>query len=108
MSTTGCDGTEVSYAHAWFNLGVAGGRTVTGKLYDKAAADIDLTRLGLSITVEDILVSRCIWSRVRSFLTHYIYIVATLQLLSTFSCAVFAFYLTEYMPERSTPKLCQY
>ena len=51
--------------------------------------------LGLSITVEDILVSRCIWSRVRSFLTHYI--VATLQLLSLFSCAVFAFYLNEYM-----------
>jgi len=62
----------------------------------KAAADIVLTRPGLSTIVDGILVSRCIWCRVRSFLTYRI--AATLQLVSFFFCAVFAFRPNEYMP----------
>ena len=48
----------------------------------KAAADIVLTRPDLSTTVDGILVSRCIWCLVRSFLTYRI--AATLQLVSFF------------------------
>ena len=73
------------------------GIAVFGATYAaKAAADIVLTRPGLSTIVDGILVSRCIWCRVRSFLTYRI--AATLQLVSFFFCAVFAFRPNEYMP----------
>merc|ERR1712070_419801 len=63
----------------------------------KAAADIVLTTPGLSTIVEGILISRRIWCRVRSFLTYRI--AATLQLLTFFFIAVFAFRPNEYMPK---------
>jgi len=63
----------------------------------KAAADIVLTEAGLSTIVEGILISRRIWCRVRSFLTYRI--AATLQLLTFFFIAVFAYRPNEYMPK---------
>jgi H+-transporting ATPase len=63
----------------------------------KAAADIVLTKPGLSTIVEGILIARRIWCRVRSFLTYRI--AATLQLLSFFFIAAFAFRPIKYMPE---------
>ena len=62
----------------------------------KAAADIVLTRPGLSTIVDGILISRQIWVRIRSFLTYRI--AATLQLVTFFFIAVFAFRPIEYMP----------
>ena len=55
----------------------------------RAAADIVLTRPGLSTIVHGILVSRSIFVRIRNFLTYRI--AATLQLLTFFFIAVFAF-----------------
>merc|ERR1711959_558965 len=52
----------------------------------KAAADIVLTKAGLSTIVEGILIARRIWCRIRSFLTYRI--AATLQLLCFFFIAV--------------------
>merc|ERR1740138_547023 len=63
----------------------------------KAASDIVLTQPGLSTIVEGIKISRCIWCRVRSFLTYRI--AATLQLLTFFFIATFAYRPNEYMPE---------
>merc|ERR1740127_276022 len=63
----------------------------------KAAADIVLTEPGLSTIVEGILIARRIWCRIRSFLTYRI--AATLQLLTFFFIAVFAFRPVKYMPE---------
>jgi H+-transporting ATPase len=63
----------------------------------KAAADIVLTEAGLSTIVEGILIARRIWCRVRSFLTYRI--AATLQLLTFFFIAVFAYRPNEYMPK---------
>jgi H+-transporting ATPase len=62
----------------------------------KAAADIVLTEPGLSTIVEGILIARCIWVRIRNFLTYRI--AATLQLISFFFIAIFAFKPHEYMP----------
>jgi H+-transporting ATPase len=62
----------------------------------KAAADIVLTEPGLSTIVEGILIARRIWCRVRSFLTYRI--AATLQLLTFFFIATFAYRPNEYMP----------
>lgn len=62
----------------------------------KAAADIVLTQPGLSTIVEGVLISRKIWVRIRSFLTYRI--AATLQLVTFFFVAVFAFKPDEYMP----------
>ena len=62
----------------------------------KAAADIVLTQPGLSTIVEGILIARKIWVRIRTFLTYRI--AATLQLLTFFFIAVFAFRPDEYMP----------
>jgi H+-transporting ATPase len=62
----------------------------------KAAADIVLTRPGLSTIVDGILISRCIWVRIRSFLTYRI--AATLQLVTFFFIAVFAYRPDQYMP----------
>ncbi len=61
-----------------------------------AAADIVLTEPGLSKIVEGILISRRIWCRIRNFLTYRI--AATLQLVTFFFIAVFAFRPDEYMP----------
>jgi H+-transporting ATPase len=63
----------------------------------KAAADIVLTKPGLSTIVEGILIARRIWCRVRSFLTYRI--AATLQLLCFFFIAAFSFRPVKYMPE---------
>merc|ERR1711881_286154 len=63
----------------------------------KAASDIALTEPGLSTIVEGILIARRIWCRVRSFLTYRI--AATLQLISFFFIAVFAYRPNEYMPK---------
>ena len=62
----------------------------------KAAADIVLTQPGLSTIVEGILISRKIWARIRNFLTYRI--AATLQLVTFFFIAVFAFKPKDYMP----------
>jgi H+-transporting ATPase len=63
----------------------------------KAASDIVLTEPGLSTIVEGILIARCIWCRVRSFLTYRI--AATLQLLCFFFLAVFLYRPNDYMPK---------
>merc|ERR1712070_513989 len=63
----------------------------------KAAADIVLTEPGLSTIIEGILIARRIWCRVRNFLTYRI--AATLQLISFFFIAVFAYRPNEYMPK---------
>ena len=63
----------------------------------KAAADIVLTEPGLSTIVEGIFIARTIWVRIRNFLTYRI--AATLQLLTFFFIAVFAFKPIDKMPE---------
>ena len=60
----------------------------------KAAADIVLTEPGLSTIVHGILIARCIFVRIRSFITYRI--AATLQLLLFFFIAVFAFKPVDY------------
>jgi len=61
----------------------------------KAAADIVLTQEGLSTIVLGMEVSRCIFARMKSFLTYRI--AATLQLLTFFFIAVFAFPPNKYV-----------
>ena len=60
----------------------------------KAAADIVLTEPGLSTIVHGILIARCIFVRIRNFITYRI--AATLQLLLFFFIAVFAFKPVDY------------
>eukprot|EP00243_Klebsormidium_subtile_P003303 TRINITY_DN16657_c0_g1_i1.p1 TRINITY_DN16657_c0_g1~~TRINITY_DN16657_c0_g1_i1.p1 ORF type:complete len:982 (+),score=329.76 TRINITY_DN16657_c0_g1_i1:182-3127(+) len=55
----------------------------------RAAADIVLTSPGLSVVVEAIIIARCIFQRVLSFINYRV--AATLQLLCFFFIAVFAF-----------------
>jgi len=62
----------------------------------RAAADIVLTKDGLSTIVQGIIVSRKIFVRISNFLTYRI--AATLQLLVFFFIAVFWFRPVEYMP----------
>jgi H+-transporting ATPase len=62
----------------------------------RAAADIVLTREGLSTIVKGIVVSRKIFIRIRNFIVYRI--SATLQLLVFFFIAVLAFRPSEYMP----------
>ena len=62
----------------------------------RAAADIILTEEGLSTIIDGILISRCIFVRIRNFITYRI--SATLQLLIFFFIAVFAFKPTDYQP----------
>ena len=62
----------------------------------RAAADIILTEEGLSTIIDGILISRCIFVRIRNFITYRI--SATLQLLIFFFIAVFAFKPTNYQP----------
>merc|ERR1711988_2018728 len=67
----------------------------------RAAADIVLTQPGLSTIVDGILLARCIFVRIRNFITYRI--AATLQLLVFFFIAVFMFKPIEYQP--SDPSL---
>ena len=62
----------------------------------RAAADIVLTREGLSTIVDGIVIARRIFVRIRNFLTYRI--AATLQLLVFFFIAVFWFKPKDYMP----------
>ena len=62
----------------------------------RAAADIVLTQPGLSTIVKGIIISRCIFVRIRNFLTYRI--AATLQLLLFFFIAVLSYRPVEYMP----------
>ena len=55
----------------------------------RAAADIVLTEPGLSTIVHGIVIARCIFVRIRNFVTYRI--AATLQLLTFFFIAVYAF-----------------
>jgi H+-transporting ATPase len=63
----------------------------------RAAADIVLTRDGLSTVVTGIRIARCIFCRIRNFITYRI--AATLQLLMFFFIAVFVFKPIDYMPK---------
>lgn len=63
----------------------------------RAAADIVLTKPGLSTIVEGILLSRKIFVRIRNFITYRI--AATLQLLVFFFIAVFIFKPIDYQPK---------
>lgn len=62
-----------------------------------AAADIVLTEPGLGTIVHGILIARCIFIRIRNFITYRI--AATLQLLLFFFIAIFAFRPSDYEPE---------
>lgn len=63
----------------------------------RAAADIVLTQPGLSTIVDGILLARCIFVRIRNFITYRI--AATLQLLVFFFVAVFLFKPLRFQPE---------
>jgi H+-transporting ATPase len=63
----------------------------------RAAADIVLTQPGLSTIIHGILTARCIFVRIRNFITYRI--AATLQLLWFFFIATFAFTPVDYEPE---------
>lgn len=62
----------------------------------RAAADIVLTQPGLSTIIEGILLARCIFVRIRNFITYRI--AATMQLLVFFFIAVFIFKPVDYYP----------
>ena len=63
----------------------------------RAAADIVLTQPGLSTIVHGIFIARCIFVRIRNFITYRI--AATLQLLLFFFIAIFTFRPSDYEPE---------
>ena len=62
----------------------------------RAASDIVLTQPGLTTIIEGILIARCIFVRIRNFITYRI--AATLQLLLFFFIAVFFFKPSDYEP----------
>jgi H+-transporting ATPase len=62
----------------------------------RAAADIVLTDEGLSTIVEGIIISRCIFQRMKNFITYRI--AATLQLLIFFFIAVLSMKPSDFMP----------
>merc|ERR1719218_284008 len=62
----------------------------------KAASDIVLTQPGLTTIIDGILIARCIFVRIRNFITYRI--AATLQLLLFFFIAVFVFKPSDYEP----------
>lgn len=62
----------------------------------RAASDIVLTEEGLSTIVEGIVIARCIFQRMKNFITYRI--AATLQLLVFFFIAVLSMKPTDYMP----------
>ena len=63
----------------------------------RAAADIVLTKDGLSCIVEGIIISRCIFQRMKNFITYRV--AATLQLLVFFFIAVLALRPREFQPD---------
>ena len=63
----------------------------------RLAADIVLTEPGLSTIIHGIIIARCIFERIRNFITYRI--AATLQLLFFFFIAIFAFRPADYEPE---------
>ncbi|EFJ47201.1 hypothetical protein VOLCADRAFT_61631, partial [Volvox carteri f. nagariensis] len=67
----------------------------------RAAADIVLTQPGLSTIIEAIVVARSIFQRMQNFINYRI--AATLQLLTFFFIAVFAFPPSKYMPPGELP-----
>jgi H+-transporting ATPase len=62
----------------------------------RAAADIVLTRPGLSTIVDAIVIARIIFQRMKNFLTYRI--AATLQLLVFFFIAVLSMHPKDYIP----------
>lgn len=66
----------------------------------RAAADIVLTREGLSTIVHGIITSRVIFARIRNFITYRV--AATLQLLTFFFIAVFSFKPQDFQPNPET------
>jgi hypothetical protein len=62
----------------------------------RAAADMILTEEGLSAIIEGIVIARCIFQRMRNFITYRI--AATLQLLCFFFIATLAFRPVNYQP----------
>lgn len=62
----------------------------------RAASDIVLTEEGLSTIVEGIIISRCIFQRMKNFITYRI--AATLQLLVFFFIAVLALRPVDFQP----------
>jgi len=68
----------------------------------RAAADIVLTSPGLSVVIDAITISRCIFQRIQNFVLYRI--ACTLQLLVFFFIAVIAFQPSQYaLGERSHP-----
>jgi H+-transporting ATPase len=67
----------------------------------RAAADIVLTQEGLSTIILGMEIARSIFARMKSFLTYRI--AATLQLLTFFFIAVFAFKPTDYAGHEGVP-----
>jgi H+-transporting ATPase len=63
----------------------------------RAAADIVLTDEGLSTIVDGIVIARCIFQRMRNFITYRI--AATLQLLCFFFIAVLTMKPKDFMPD---------
>lgn len=63
----------------------------------RLSADIVLTQPGLSTIIHGIIIARCIFVRIRNFITYRI--AATLQLLFFFFIAIFAFRPSDYEPE---------
>jgi H+-transporting ATPase len=63
----------------------------------RAASDIVLTEEGLSTIVEGIVISRCIFQRMKNFITYRI--AATLQLLIFFFIAVLALKPRQFQPD---------
>lgn len=70
----------------------------------RAAADIVLTQPGLSTIVYGIIIARCVFMRIRNFITYRI--AATLQLLVFFFIAVFVFHPQDYF-NRTHPDTAQ-
>lgn len=63
----------------------------------RAAADIVLTEEGLSTIVEGIIIARCIFQRMKNFITYRI--AATIQLLVFFFIAVLSLKPKDFMPD---------
>ncbi|RYG70090.1 plasma-membrane proton-efflux P-type ATPase [archaeon] len=63
----------------------------------RAASDIVLTQEGLSTIVEGIIISRCIFQRMKNFITYRI--AATLQLLIFFFIAVLSMKPSNFQPD---------
>jgi H+-transporting ATPase len=67
----------------------------------RAAADIVLTQPGLSTIIDGIIISRCIFVRIRNFITYRV--AATLQLLVFFFIAVLALKPSHFEPSDPKP-----